>query len=170
MLADATCRLAAMRSLPRGRRSIAQSCRRWRASVCSRGNTGRQAAAVRAWRASDQRPRNEPDCYSADRVRLAAPLRAFQQCEVPKKIKVGRPWAIVASARSLPLIGKVGLESSVNDRFCASIRSLAALAVPTVAKTGAISTVAPISTEHTFCLMIVSTINFRFPVMNVFES
>jgi hypothetical protein len=59
----------------------------------------------------------------------------------------------------LPSIGKFGLESSVNESFGASVRSLAALAGPPGAKINAVKTAAPINIEHAVCLMMVSMIN-----------
>src|SRR5438876_4945944 len=61
-------------------------------------------------------------------TRRSASRAVFQQLEVPKKITVASPVRPGSSDKLCPRIGKLGLESSSNDRFGASLRSDAARA------------------------------------------
>jgi hypothetical protein len=112
---------------------------------------------VQARRVSDRQSRNEPDRDPLDKVgtNRSASRAVFQQFDVPKKIIVGRSCAMLASARLLASIGKFGLESSVNERLGASVKSVAARAVAHSVTTIPIRKAASSDAKHTPYLMAV---------------
>src|SRR4029077_1326093 len=97
----------------------------------------------------------------------------FQQCDVPKKITVGRSPAIVPSPASSATIGKLLLESSANERSGASFKADAAcaggiqnepraiaVAMPTIARKRCVRVVI-VMAEH--CTVLAGSVFFSRP-------